>query len=332
MQQGPFRQIGVSLVEILISLAIGLFILAGVFQLYATTTQNSSMVRGNSSIQEHVRLLFSRIETDVANAGYAGCLNFKSGITRIEDVAVKNTDPIFDMSHFIYGQDNQDVNGKTFDRLVLRYAGNDQKVAVEEVASDRFVVAASQSEHFKQGDIVIAGDCSGIGVFRVSNVPGNTGVIRFEADNINNHAKLTTAFAGKNSVMPSITYLYNRGGAFEYKVDTSIAGKIVSQECSSVNPQYCALYRKSANSAQADELVEGVQAFDVEYGWRDPATGNLFFANAGSVPGATWALIDRIKVTATLSSQNKTPTNEGVEFLEKTFARTFLLFNQIPEV
>lgn len=330
MQQGPFRQIGVSLVEILISLAIGLFILAGVFQLYATTTQNSSMVRGNSSIQEHVRLLFSRIETDVANAGYAGCLNANALSGRIENVAV--TDPILDMARFIDGEDNQDVNGKTFDSLVLRYAGNDQKVAVEEVASDRFVVAGSQSAHFKQGDIVIAGDCSGIGVFRVSNAPGATGVIRFDADNVNNSANLTTDFAGKNSIMPSVTYLYNRGGAFEYKVDTSIAGKIVSQECSSTDPQYCSLYRKSANSAEADELVEGVQAFEVEYGWRDPATGNLFFANAASLNNANWALIDRVKVTATLSSRNKTPTNEGVEFMEKTFARTFLLFNQIPEV
>lgn len=331
MPVNKFRQHGVSLIEILVSLAIGLLIMSGVLQVYLSTIQNSSMVRGNSLIQEHVRLLFTRLETDVTNAGYAGCLNFNSGAQRIEDVAVQNTVPTFNINRFVEGVDNELVNNKAFDRLVLRYAGNSDRVVVEETASDRFVVAASDSAGFNQGDIVIAGDCSGIGVFRVSNDPGTTGIIRFEIGAFN-HGSLTMDFAAKDSILPSITYLYNHSGAFAYYVATSTTGNETAMECSTENPKYCSLYRKSTSSDVADELIEGVEAFEVEYGWRDAVTGNLFFANAASVPAASWPLIDRVKVSATLISQDKAPTNEGVDYLEKSFARTFFLFNQVPEV
>ncbi len=321
-------QNGVSLVEILVSIAVGLFILAGVVQLYATSTQNASMVTGSSSIQENVRFLFSRIEQDVSRAGYAGCLNFNVDAKRITNIATQTTTPVFNAAQFVAGDDNVSTSGKTFDKMILRYAGNSGRVPVQTVASNQFTVDTTQSHLFNQGDVVVVGDCSSFGVFRVSNAPGDTGNIEF-ATGTYNSAALNVSFSDANSIVPTITYLYSGTGAFQYYVATSSAGTAVSATCSATTPQYCALYRKSSAEANADQLVEGVEAFEVEYGWRNASDGKLFFANAGSV--SSWDDVDRVRITATLSSPNKTATNEGVDYIQRTYSRTFFFFNQIPE-
>ena len=329
MRIAAVQQAGLGLIELMISIAIGLFILAGVLQLYATSSQNSSMVDGASSIQEHVRFLFSYIESDIANAGYAGCLNFKVDTNRIKNISTATLNPSFIAGEFVTGTNDVSVNGKTFDQFIVRYAGSSKRVSVQQANSDNFVISQNASSQFSQGDVVLVGDCSGFGVFRVSNAPGASGVIEFK-DGTYNSGTLDMSFSDENSITPAVTYLYGDTGAFKYYIDTSTAGLAASATCSADNTQYCALYRKSSASNTADELVEGVTSFEVEYGWRDAASGNLFFAHAGSVPSANWSSIDRIKIEATLSSRNKTPTNEGIDFIEKSYSRTFFFFNQIP--
>lgn len=323
----PRKQSGVSLIEILVSIAVGLFILAGVVQLYATTTQNSSMVSGSSVIQENARLLFSRVETDVSRAGYAGCMNFNADARRVQNIINQATDPQFLATQFVLGEDNVSVNGKAFDKFIVRYAGSDGRTPVKETSSDSFTVATTESSKFSQGDVVVVGDCSSFGVFKVSNAPANSGVIEF-ADGTYNTGSFQVDFPDETDMLPSVTYLYRGTGAFEYYVATSAAGTAASASCSAATPQYCALFRKSSAASTADELVEGVDSFEVKYGWRDLSTGNLHLADAGSI--ANWSGVDRIKVTATLSSLNKTPTNEGQDYISRTYSRTFVFFNQIP--
>ncbi len=323
------HQCGVTLIEIMVSILVGLFILAGVMQLYATTVQNHTMVAGSSTIQENARLMFSRVEMDVSRAGYAGCLSFKTDSHRIQNIATQTTTPAFDASKFISGEDNIDVNGRSFDRFALRYAGSTGRVPVIQVSSNQFTVATTSSALFRQGDIVVVGDCSSFGIFRVSNQPAATGVIQFGVGTYNT-ASFDIAFADAGSIAPSITYLYSDSGAFQYYVGTSAAGVSAATQCSSAAPQYCALFRKSSSSSTADELVEGVQAFDVEYGWRNAADGKLFFAAAGGVPNSKWLDIDRVRITTTLNSVSKTATNEGSDRIERTYSRTFFFFNQNP--
>ena len=69
----------------------------------------------------------------------------------------------------------------------------------------------------------------------------------------------------------------------------------------------------------------------MEYGWKDAATGNLFFANASSVPANRWHEIDRLKVSATIRSPEKAATNNGMNYIERQFTRQFFFFNQAPE-
>ncbi len=69
-------QSGFGLVELMISVALGLIIMAGVVQLFANSTQSRITAEGASRLQENIRYAMQRIGDDVARAGNMGCLSF----------------------------------------------------------------------------------------------------------------------------------------------------------------------------------------------------------------------------------------------------------------
>ena len=63
---------GLSLVELMISLAIGSLITAGVVQLYTANSATYSLVMGQSRMQESARFALAFISRDVQRAGHRG--------------------------------------------------------------------------------------------------------------------------------------------------------------------------------------------------------------------------------------------------------------------
>lgn len=67
-------QTGLTLVEILIALLLGIFLIGGVLQIFSNTKQTSKMQENLSRIQENARFAMDRIARDVRQAGYRECL------------------------------------------------------------------------------------------------------------------------------------------------------------------------------------------------------------------------------------------------------------------
>ncbi|MFT7222730.1 MAG: type IV pilus assembly protein PilW [Cellvibrionaceae bacterium] len=68
-------QSGVGLIELMVSMLIGLLIMAGVVQLYSTTGQNAVAAAASNRIQENIRYVFSRMAVDIAQTGNLGCFS-----------------------------------------------------------------------------------------------------------------------------------------------------------------------------------------------------------------------------------------------------------------
>ncbi|MCR4300973.1 MAG: prepilin-type N-terminal cleavage/methylation domain-containing protein, partial [Sulfuricaulis sp.] len=66
---------GFTIVELLVAVTIGLIILAGLSQLFATSRGTYKLDEGLSRMQETGRFAFEFISKDVRMAGYSGCLN-----------------------------------------------------------------------------------------------------------------------------------------------------------------------------------------------------------------------------------------------------------------
>ncbi len=68
------RQLGMTLIEIMIALLIGAFLLGGVMQIFVSSQQTNRMQENLSRLQENGRFAMEFISKDIRRAGYWGCL------------------------------------------------------------------------------------------------------------------------------------------------------------------------------------------------------------------------------------------------------------------
>ena len=75
------RQSGISLVEILVSLVISLFLLGGIVQVYFGNQTSYTFANALSQVQENGRFALDTVSRDLRVSGSWGCINFDSGNT-----------------------------------------------------------------------------------------------------------------------------------------------------------------------------------------------------------------------------------------------------------
>jgi len=75
MKNRPY-QTGLSLIEIMISLLIGAFLLGGVLQIFIGSKQTYRMQQNMSRLQENGRFAMDFLAKDIRMAGYRACLTF----------------------------------------------------------------------------------------------------------------------------------------------------------------------------------------------------------------------------------------------------------------
>lgn len=348
-------QAGVSLVELLVSVAIGLVILAGVLQLYVSSVNNEQSQSGISRIQENVRYIFSRLEYDIANSGFTGCLPLQPD--RIVNVLGLNIGlgDTADYSSYISGTNDDGLLAS--DTFTVKYSSFASSVPIDRMVGDTtsdFVVDSSVAAfgQLEQYQIAVASDCSRTAIFMITNAPAANSVgpdqaliehapgVTAPADGINEgqfntDAELQNMF-GQDT--PAALYFGGSGGtqSFVYSIGTSAAADAAGLECENDAPENCALFRND------NELAEGVQSMQVEYGEQSAAGDTVFYRDADDI--VDWLAIDRIRVTLDFNSIDEVPTNggssgpsgpsgpsgSGTELMVRTMSKTIMVRNQLP--
>lgn len=338
-------QRGIGLIELMVSITIGLFVMAGVLQLYLTSTQNVSTFEGSSRIQENARYAFALFAKDIGQAGNMGCFS-AAFVTephlRILNVLGENSGAgeRYDFASFISGEDDAgpgSSGGTSTDKLIVRYADATSRFPVLGVSetSAQLVLSTAAAQTISVGQVLAVGDCSTLTFFSASSVNTSTGVVEHAAGTATESGAQynTTASLGPKYVSAnpnttqegmSFAQVYaGETGAVVYEIGDSAAGS-----CGSSTPQYCALRRNGV------EIVEGVEDLQVDYGWIDN-NGILKFVAADVIEAAgnseeIWRLIDRVRITATFNSINTATTNEGLGLLSRTYSQVFVVQNQLP--
>lgn len=77
----PAQQTGISLIELLVTMAISLFLISGVINVYISVHDTSRIEDNSSYIQENARFALKMMANDVMMAGYSGCLSSDTDIT-----------------------------------------------------------------------------------------------------------------------------------------------------------------------------------------------------------------------------------------------------------
>ncbi len=266
-KQGSTRHAaGLSLVELLVALAIGLIVVAGVVQVYISARQAYRATEALARVQEAGRFAISALMRDIRMAGYSGCADpdgipvnnivdldgdgsADSGYTLGTAAAVRIEDEI---------TTGPGVAGT--DRITLLYAmpqmvpivstGNVGGTGTTPATAE--VKIAANPYGFQAGDVIVVTDCQQADIFAATTVSGGGA----------GGSPVTIAIAAANNTTPRLSKDYNKNYAMAMQVVSRryFIGDTGRTDAGG-QPIY-ALYRQDG-SDPAVELVEGIQGMEI---------------------------------------------------------------------
>ena len=338
------RQTGLSLIELMIAMVIGLVLMLGVIQIFAASRAASRLAEGNARAQENGRFAIEFLQRDIRMAGHFGCVNDQAHFVKGEGDPVVNTGAATGSGHpldftvSIQGYEapstapgGQLTLGDTWagpaglpaaisalnprggsDILVLRYLAAEGVPVTALTAGTDSVVGfnAGAGTRLTEGGVGTpnlfgVADCSHANVFRGTYAAGS---VNAPATNLN-----------RFTVQPTGQTMIYRAESVVYYVGTSVSGEP-------------ALMRARANGnayAASEELVEGIESLQLLFGLDSttvmsptaPPAGNIttqavasgVTSDANATGAAQWRRVGQVQVgvlaRSPARSQAEAPTD-----------------------
>lgn len=281
------RQSGIGLVEIMISLVLGLIVTGAIVQIYLTTKRQNDMQGSLTGRQESARFAAQIIQRDAQMAGYRGCLRDVGNVTNTLN---SSTDFLYRFGRHVEGFEDgvgapasiTNVVANT-DVLTLRTVddpGIFTTAAMGNATADPVTVAGLNPAPLAVNDIALITDCGGASIFQVTGYDTGTGAV------VHNTGGAAPGNATKNLVRR-----YAAGSqVFTIRTTTYFIRN-------SENGTGPALWRRSGNVAAAQELAEGIENLQVLYGV--DTDGNQTadeYRTANNVSAADWLNVVSLRV------------------------------------
>lgn len=324
---------GVSLIELMIAMALGLVIVATIgFSFVGAKSSFKSQV-ALSTIQENARYAFEFMGNDIRMAGYTGSTK---GASFTQPGGWSETR---DLQGFpLRGYEDGVSTFPTFpvarprltgDAIVVVRVDNDKEYALDDAVSPNpdsgvFTLEDWPSSHAPQsGGYFVAADYTNAAAFTLSNV--------------NSGAKTLTTTDGLGTFYGPIgaRKVFPISGAIYY-IANNPAGE----------PSLYRYRLTSDGTDVAEELVEGVQTMNIVYGVDTDATAdanvNAYWTadqvEAGTdgttpLPAGTatdyWKRVLSVRVTVTLTTKSTERITTNLSQLTKQFTTTFAVRNRL---
>lgn len=295
-------QKGISLIEILIAVVLGMLLILGVTRIFISSKYVFSAQTALSSIQETGRLAVEFISRDVRMAGFYGCQNtriqtnklFGADINNAEtaDILHKNFDQVIQgyttHSAVPSGHNLTKVNTSSSNILVIKRAGDaafplsegSQENLLNVYVDKDLTLSDGCINGLCQGAIAIASNCSKSQFFKITTLTLTPG------------AEISTLAVahdgGWGDVADTLGY-FSYGDV--YPIET-IAYYVA--EGASGQPS---LWQKNSKS-QAVEILEGVEALSFTY----LLEGSTDYVEASAISSANWSKVKGVKAEIVVRS------------------------------
>ena len=328
---GVSRQGGISLVELLIAMVIGLFLLAGIFQVYISNKATFAFTNAIAEVQENGRFALDRMSQDLRMASEWGCILLDPKDTdNINNTLNATTLPGYNSEFHdftakagIEGKENTGLNNS--DTLTIR-GGRPSQANVEAPflppTSKQLVTSAVNT--ISIGDIVLVARCG-----------ANDLLIDEEADIF----RVVEMIPFNNNTQRVLTFSANKSQQFENDAMV-IELQTVNYFIADGESGEPALFRREFGNAPR-ELIEGAEDLQVLYG---VDTDNDDFPNQYQTADKVFSFNDVVAVRVMLLVRSvddnvtdtpQTYTFNGVEKtaddrrLRQSFSATVALRNRI---
>ncbi|HTR01533.1 MAG TPA: PilW family protein [Candidatus Acidoferrum sp.] len=314
------RQRGMTLVELMVSIAISGTVLAGLVAALVTTKSNFVSQRELSGIQENARFAIKYMGDELRAAGYAGCT--KNPVIAVNAVTGAPTswylnNPGLQGYEYDAGintfptQFKADVNANT-DAIVVR-RGDLTGLSVSSESGSTITVNAAHSYQIGQIFLAASSTCDRIAVFQMSgptNGSNNATTVSHAATGTNTPGNCN-AYYGSTGVTTCTSGTFTStvfGGGSTLMTLHSEAYFVGTSTSDSTIP---ALYRDrltysgTAATTVEEELVQGVENMQILYGVDTQPAGNLDgladqYYKANAVP--SWANVVSVRISLRMRS------------------------------
>ena len=308
-------QAGFSIVELMISISLGLLVLAAVLKIFTANLEGVHLQNAFSRVQENGRLATELIIRDIRGADYWGCVGDIDEISNNLDT----TDSNYDASLLPTAGDgvggSNDVTSQTIasinvkdntDILILRGASSIAGITITTpyMPSTAAVLHINTGSSIAKGDVILIADCQNADLFSNTqentptngNIGHNTGSL---ASGIKNATKnLSKTYGGNAQILTPYTKQYFIG------INSSGSDS---------------LYR--ADNGVANELVRGINNLQVMYGEDTNANGSV---NIFTATPTNMAQVLSIRVSLTSESGESSAGSQ----LERTYQTTANIRNR----
>jgi type IV pilus assembly protein PilW len=297
-------QRGFSLVELMIAMAIGLALLAGVTHIFTSSKATYRVQEGLSRVQENGRFALELLGRKIRMGGYQGCANLRF-MTPSNIISSPPPDAIFDLDAVVNGFDNV-ASGNGFgssgarvgtDVLVMRGAAAAAAQMTGNLTSDNANIQLDiNSESYQAGDYLFITDCETADIFEATNVSTGSG-------------KITIAHANGANTTNRLSKAY-LDDAFLLKFESSTFYVMDSGRTNRAGAPLFSLYETDIYGNER-EFISGVDDMQITYGFdTSPSPDGTVdvYRDAASIPASDWGKVMSVRIGLLLSTDENVVT------------------------
>lgn len=265
LSYGKYKANGFGLVELMISITLGLVLSTAVIQVFVASNSSSLVQQSLAQVQENARFAMRTISQEVRMSGYLGCTSI--GVVTTNPVALPASAVNFSPTTAFVGQDNV-TNGNALGAVVGTDAMQIRRASDEFIRMDSTTIASvgkitinDNSLNFSSGDFAMVSDCLNADIFRVTNTPLASGKgateLKHDLGAKNSSASLGKIYGPDAEIFAFETIAYFvRDTGRKTEAGSPINALYVQQTVAG----------SGGVASAATELVEGVEDMQLSYG------------------------------------------------------------------
>ena len=328
------KQQGLSLIELMVALVIGLLLTAAIIQMFVGSRVTYTMQSELAKLQENARFAVDFISKDLRMAGYTGCKRFDS-VTNVLDSS--NVSPYSgdEWNASIAFTDGGDAEKSSelppSDQINVKYLDPDTTCSVDESRNQAEYFFCDANHTFTQGEILVVSDCSHMAVFQMTNTNNNLNIDRIT----HNTGGGTVPGNCTKGLAPESDCSSTNGVEYTEWGDNTVIQRFLAYtylvKDNDFDPPQPALYRSSlATSSDSigmsdQELVEGVENMQMLLGFDTDDDGSAdCYSNDALICGSSIDEVVAIRVSLLMRSMedNITPDAQTYVFNGTTYTAT----------
>ncbi len=316
----PTTHLGFSLVELMVSMVIGMLVVASVLAVWLSSQASYGFEEDMGRIQDSGRFVVDTLTYDLRMAGFAGCSEELDSI--VSHLGTLTTGDLKETDNRIEGRerggaswqssnttwlpstgseiDNTAIRAGT-DALTLRFFSGQRKRLTTTMSSTTATLSLDSAPQYTQGQLVGVTDCGGGDLFAVPTDTGESGTT------LTHGQTLSKLYQGHSTRELSFVHPYT---PVRYFIGTSADGN-------------AALMRQVLGSngvAVTQELLEGVENLQILYG--EDTTGDEtadIYVSAAAV--SQWEMVRSVRFAVLVASVNQFGTDtdgKSYQLLDET--------------